>query len=376
MTRSKYLSGAIEGLDKLVQHSYKSMCLIHAPAYRAMYSGGAGIAYTFWKAACFLDDAEWLHQARFWIDHVIAAPEDDPIMRIPEKPSEFIEINPRDSLLFGNRGVWFVKALIAAAEDNKPALEKSLKYFTEPAGQQSETQEYLQGTAGRLVGCALLYRETGEEILKKYGDSLAAQLIDSAGFSNTDVPWCKNRKLGFAHGRAGIYYGLLSWNRETSHPLPDQLYSGLRQFALSGRKQDYGLAWPIAEDNDDEYMDGWCNGAPGMIHLWCLAYNQYNEPLFLDIARETGKYCTNVRDSGFGHICCGAAGIAYALLSLNQIDPQSSWINHAARYVYMANNGSPMKTWSLSLYGGLAGIVCLMLDMENPENAGQPAVGG
>jgi hypothetical protein len=376
VTDSKYTSRATEGLHKLAQHSYKSMCMLHAPAYRAMYSGGAGIAYTFWKAACFFDDPEWLHQARFWIDHVIAAPEDEPIMRIPEKPGEFVEIDPRDSFLFGNRGIWFVRALIAHAEDNNPGLEKSLKYYTERENQKPRVQEYLQGIAGRLVGCALLYRQTGAQILKAYGDGLAGELIGSAHASNADVPWCDNRRLGFAHGRAGNYYGLLLWNRQTDYPLPEWLYSGLRQLASLGRKHEHGLAWPVEEDNEHEYMDSWCNGAPGLIHLWCRAYDCYGDAFFLDTARAAGEYCAHLQDSRFGHICCGTAGVAYALLSLNGIDPGKSWLHHAARYAGLADKGMPMKPWRLSLYGGLAGTVCLMLDMSHPEQAEQPAVQG
>ena len=91
MTKSVKIIKAEEKLRELAQYSYKNMCLIHSPPYRSLYAGGAGIAYTFWRAACLLDEPEWLHHARFWIDHVVAAPEDDPNIK-PVSLEEVIRV--------------------------------------------------------------------------------------------------------------------------------------------------------------------------------------------------------------------------------------------------------------------------------------------
>ncbi len=376
MTKSRALSKAMKGIEELAQYSFKNMCLVHAPPYRSLYAGGAGIAYTFWKAACILDEAKWLDYARFWIDHVIAAPEDERIIKLPEKPMETVEIQVKDSLLFGNRGIDFVRALIAYAQDDRPILEKALENYTAPESKRLTQQEFLQGIAGRLVGCALLYRETGEASLKKYGDSIAKDLTATAEVSNGVVPWPNNHKLGFAHGRAGNYYALLLWSKETGYPLPEWVLTGLKQYAKSGRKHKYGISWPIDERDERGYMDSWCNGAPGLILLWTLAYNLYKDPLFLETARATGEYCIHKTNYHLGHLCCGAAGVSYALLSLNRIDPSGPWLEYAFHYADFAEHGSIIKLWRLGLYSGLAGIICLMLDLQNPKEAEQPVVEG
>jgi hypothetical protein len=123
-------------------------------------------------------------------------------------------------------------------------------------------------------------------------------------------------------------------------------------------------------------MNSWCNGAPGLILLWSLAFSLYEDPLFIETARATGEYCIHQPDHKVGYLCCGAAGVSYALLSLNRIDPGGPWLSNAAHYSDLAIKGLMDKHCRLSLYRGLAGVVCLMLDMENPEEAMQPAVEG
>ena len=376
MTKSKWMSKAMDGLGELAECSFKNMCLIHHPPYRSLYVGGAGIAYTFWKAACLLDEPEWLHQARFWIDHVAAAPEDDRIQKLPEDPKEVFKIQIKDSLFFGNRGVSFTQALIAHSEDNPLLFKRALKAFTAPESERLTVQELMQGIAGRLIGCALLFAETGEERLKEHGDSLAEDLLGTAKVSKGITPWQDNHLLGLAHGRAGNYYALLLWSKETGYLLPEWIFTGLKEYAESGRKQDFGISWPIDERNEKKYMNSWCNGAPGLIHLWSLAYRLYEDPLFLETARESAEYSIHQRDHAMGHICCGAAGVSYALLSLNRIDPDGEWLSHTSHYFDLAVNGLMDKHSRLSLYRGLAGIVCLILDMENPEEAMQPVVEG
>ena len=375
MKQSRWLSRATKGLEELAASSFKKMCLIHQPPYRALYSGGAGIAYAFWKAACILEEPEWLHQARFWIDHAASAPEDERIMKHPQDPNQVVEINMKDSIFFGNPGVAFVRTLIAHTEDDPRAFEKALKEFTSPESENLEVEELLQGIPGRLVGCALLFRETHEEKLKQYGDSLAEYLIGKASVSQGKIPWQDNHKLGLAHGRAGNYYALLLWSKESGYSLPDWILPGLKEYARSGRKKTVGISWPVDERDEKTYMNTWCNGAPGLILLWTLTYDLFKEPLFLQAAQESAEY--SVKDGTLiGDLCCGAAGIAYALLSLNRIDPDGPWLNHANHYIDLATRRPVDIYFPLSLYKGLAGIVCLSLDMANPKEAVHPAVQG
>ena len=374
MSSSRWKIKAERGLKELAQCPIDNFQLIHRPPYRSLNSGATGIAYTFWKAACLFDEPRWLHQARFWIDHIIAMPEDDRLVKLPEHEGSVAEINVKDSLYHGNRGVFFVQALISFSEHNPLRYNTAVGRFAAPESDPAKVQELLQGVGGRLVGCTILYEETGIEYFRELGDQLAERLIDTADISEGKIPWSNNHRLGLAHGRAGNYYALLLWSKASGFELPEWVYPRLAEYALSGRKQKYGISWPIDERNEERYMNSWCNGAPGLLHLWALAYELSGRELFLETARATGEYCINLPEYSYGHICCGAAGVSYGLLSLNRIDSGRSWLRHAARFAEMAMAGRLIPQYRLSLYTGLAGVVCLMLDMENIKGAGQPAV--
>jgi lantibiotic modifying enzyme len=374
MTESEWLSEALKGLRELAECSYQNFLLIHNPPYRSLNSGATGIAFTFWKAACFLDDPRWLHHARFWIDHTAGTAEDDRLVRLPEHDGAVAEIEVKDSLYHGNRGVSFVQALIAYSEHNPLLFNNAVRAFSAPEDRRLPVQELLQGLAGRLAGCTILYRETGVEYFRELGDSLAEDITATAGIEDNSIPWHNNHRLGLAHGRAGNYYSLLLWSAASGYKLPSWFSARLREYACSGRKQEHGISWPIDERDDTRYMNGWCNGAPGLIHLWALAYESLKERLFLETARAAGEYCIHIGDQAFGHLCCGAAGVSYAFLALNAIDPEGTWLTHALRFAEVARQGQLISQYRLGLYTGKAGIVCLMLDMADPKNAAQPAI--
>jgi lantibiotic modifying enzyme len=376
MSYSDWTLQAQNHLEELEQCTYRNICLLHSPPHRSLYAGGAGIAYAFWKAACLLEAPQWLHHARLWIDRVAAAPEEDEVQDIPDMPGQHFKLHVKDSLYFGNRGISFVQALISHSENNEIYLEQALKDFTRPESKRLSVQELFRGIAGRLVGCTLLYRETGSDILKKHGDRLTKRLLATAQGSSGQSPWQKNHRLGLAHGRAGNYYALLLWSKETGYVLPEWMHLSLQRYARSGRKQNTGVSWPIDERNESEYMNSWCNGAPGLILLWSLAYRVYEDPLFLHTAKEAGRYCEQQREYPVGHICCGAAGVSYAFLALQHIDPTHSWRGRAVRYSELARKGLMDRYSRFSLYKGLAGIVCLMLDMEFDGEIALPALEG
>jgi len=377
MKNSKWKSAALSGLRELAEYSYDKLLLIHSPPHRSISYGGAGIAYAFWKAACVLDSPEWLNQARFLIDHVAAAPEDGRLAKLPLHEAGEFDVQVEDSLFYGNRGLQFAQILIGHAEDNPNLYEKALKLFISPESKRMKQQELLQGIAGRLIGCALLYRQTALTDLKSYGDALAADLMETANISDHNIPWADNHRLGMAHGRAGNYYALLRWSAESGYKLPEWVYNGLHDYAVSAIPQKHGISWPIDEREESRYMNSWCNGAPGLILLWELAYRtSNNDPLFLDTALAAGEYCVHLGAYSYGHLCCGAAGVSYAMLCLNRINPEGPWLEHAYRFAEQARQGLMIKHWRMSLYHGLAGVICLMLDLDNVQEAQQPIMEG
>ena len=374
MTGTDWESYARRGLKELAECSFERMRFIHEPPYRCLYSGGAGIAYTFWRAACLLDEPEWLHYARYWIDHVAAAPADEQVQKFPDNPAQNFVIENFDSVYYGDKGVSMVQALIANAEDNPEMWWKAQKAFTTAASIEAAEPELLQGITGRLVGCSLLYQEAEDERLKTHGDKLAEILIDSAGIASGGIPWQNNHLMGMAHGRTGNYYALLLWSRVSGFSLPEWIPTGLTEHARSARKKEHGVGWPVDERDEKHFVNTWCNGTPGHILLCCLAYNIYRDPLFLDTAISAGTYTTHQRKHTLGTLCCGSGGAAYAFLYLNRIDPDGSWLEHAGHYGELAMDGLMDRHCRLSLFRGLAGMVCLALDMTCPQQARFPTL--
>ncbi|UCF05179.1 MAG: hypothetical protein JSV33_14875 [bacterium] len=376
MNATAWQEKALKGLKKLSDCRFESFNMIHGPPYRSLNNGATGIAYTFWKAANVLDDPEWLHHARLWIDHTVALPEDDRIVGLPEDEGDSAEIEIEDSLYHGNRGLQFVKMLVAYAQADDYNANKFLRQFEKPTARRSEAQELLQGVPGRLVGFAILYEETGYDYIKEKGDEVTEELLGTADLSMKDTLWGNNRYLGIAHGRAGILYSLLFWSRASGYVLPDRIHEEVTKHAAFGIEQEHGLRWPIQEHKEDRFMDSWCHGTPGQLHLCSLAYELYKEPLFLKTARGAGESIIHIKGYPLGHLCCGSAGASYALLSLNRIDPGGPWLDHAIRFAEMSEKAQLITRFRLGLYTGLAGVVCLMLDMTNVAEARQPGFQG
>jgi hypothetical protein len=64
------------------------------------------------------------------------------------------------------------------------------------------------------------------------------------------------------------------------------------------------------------------------------------------------------------------------MIALSRVDPDGPWMDHAVRYANLARNGIVVRQWRLGLYNGIAGVVCLMLDMLDPNHARQPVIEG
>ncbi len=373
--RDKWIRRGVGILDRLAGTSFENFKRIQPPPHRSLNVGATGMAYTFWKAACFLNQPRWLHLARQWIDKVIDTPEDEATVEAPEDENN-LKLQVKDSFYHGNRGVYFVQALVGYAQNDSRSMNRAVREYSQPEYRRLRLQELVQGMAGRLVGYALLYRETGYPQLVDMGNRVAGELLDTACAGENSLPWENNHHLGLAHGRAGNYFALLLWSLITGYQPPPWMLYNLRKYAESGVERKGGISWPVDERAPRYYMDSWCNGAPGLLHLWTSAYRVYGDPIFLNTARKTGDYCTGLSDFEYSHVCCGTAGVSYGLLALSQADPEGEWLAEAVRFARMAYRGKPVPRYRLSLYSGIAGLACLMLDMADPGAASQPAVWG
>lgn len=367
---------ALDYLKVLSECSIENFLALHSAPYRSLNIGATGIAYAFWKAACVLDDANWLNYARFWIDHVLAMPEDNRVVGLSEEEGGVVEIEIEDSLYHGNRGVYLVRALIAYSQADDYHLNKFLTKLEEPATRKMENEDLLQGTPGRLMAFAITYDEMGYDYIKEGGRVVAEELLNTADFDSREPLWGNNHFLGIAHGRSGILYSLLFWHKVSGYKLPDRIPEEVKRIAEFGIKKEHGFRWPMRDDNNKRFLDSWCHGNPGLIDMWSLAYELYGDPFFLETARKAGEFLIHHKEYQLGHICCGAGGVSYSMLSLNRVDPGGPWLEQAIRYAEMAERARLIPRFRLGLYTGLAGIACLMLDMIQVDEARQPVFQG
>ena len=117
-----------------------------------------------------------------------------------------------------------------------------------------------------------------------------------------------------------------------------------------------------------EHWSGWCNGSAGYVFLFTLASKMLSHPPYLEIAAAAAENTWSLRNPN-DSLCCGATGDGYAYLNLFRATGSKRWLQRARRSAERA-----MKTGTLdfSLFGGRAGIVALLSDLERPENARMP----
>lgn len=130
--------------------------------------------------------------------------------------------------------------------------------------------------------------------------------------------------------------------------------------------------------NTEKRLIHWCHGGPGAIYLLIKAYLIFKENRYL-------KACSKIADliweqglllKGPG-ICHGVAGNGYAFLVLYRLTGDVKYLFRAtsfAKFLSEPDFRSYAKTPDrpFSLYEGLSGTVCFLLDLVQPQQARFP----
>lgn len=129
--------------------------------------------------------------------------------------------------------------------------------------------------------------------------------------------------------------------------------------------------------SEDELIH-WCHGAPGVV--WCIAraYLYWNEQSYL----ESCKRCSDlVWSKGLlrkgPSICHGVAGNGYVHLLLYRLTNDEKYLYRALKFAEFLEtkefkSEARQPDNPLSLYEGLAGTVCFLIDLINPNEAEFP----
>lgn len=287
-------------------------------------------------------------------------------------------------------GVYAVQALVAHALGDSDSRDRAVKGFVSRSQAPCADVSLSGGRSGVLIGCMMLIdaiKGTGTE-----GGTDTRSALTALGNGTMTGVWEEIRGLGplaehgalsgigIAWGWAGLCYATLTWCEASGAALPAQLRARLLDIANVAEPVGRGLRWTMHPQRPrpvrgQEYVTSWCNGSPGLVHLWAAAYRHYHEPNFLERAEQAG-WNTWEEPGIAGNICCGWAGRSYALLELYKQTGSNVWLTRART---LANRAAvSCRTQAVmhnSLYKGEVGVALLAAGLDIPEVASHPFFG-
>lgn len=369
-------------LDEVIERTALSGALmaagLEAPS-ASVNNGAAGLAYALMRIAQRRDDGEMLAAAEVWAgmaaSAVIAAPRE--ALSCPEMDLA-AEVVGEVSLFHAAPGVHCVRALIAQACGDEEQRGLAVEEFVQAAARREPWLELAFGSAGALVGCAILLDAGGasEEgaMLRDTGDALSHRIMsEQRALGDLATATGLLGAVGAAHGWTGILYALLLWARSSgSAPAVEER---LVELAALARPCGRGLTWPVKTGphaGGDGLRASWCNGAAGMTHLWSLAHEIYGDAKYAELARGAA-WTAYEAPTGGGDLCCGLAGRAYAALRLFRLSGDELWVDRAwdlAERAARDIRAQPQRP--NSLYKGELGLALLLADLEQPDQARMP----
>jgi eukaryotic-like serine/threonine-protein kinase len=126
--------------------------------------------------------------------------------------------------------------------------------------------------------------------------------------------------LGIAHGWSGLLFALLRWGNATGGSIDPIVMTRLEELAFLAEPHAGGVRWPLQNSNASSvsFMEGWCNGTAGHAMLFALASQIYRNNGFAELAERAvaSAWSSEMR---YGTLCCGLAGIGYALLAVQRV---------------------------------------------------------
>ncbi|XP_028657110.1 lanC-like protein 3 [Erpetoichthys calabaricus] len=349
-----------------------------------LYDGPAGVAYMlYYVSECprFISYKEsYLKLAKQIIDVYV---------RYVDNESD---VNMRAAFLLGGAGIYAVAAMIykamGLADFVKPLTKfRNLWEVCAPITfLECGSDELFVGRAGYLCAALVLKQKLGIEVLSPDQIKAICQTITESGMQYAK----KKRKpfplmysyygteyLGAAHGLSSILQMLLSYN-EYLPAVDRELVWQSMDFLMN---QEQNCNWPaelgeiIQRENE---LVHWCHGAPGITYLFAKAYLINKKPRYLDTCVRCGELAwqKGLLKKGPG-ICHGVAGSGYVFLLLYRLTGNTKYVYRAQRFAEFLfsdefKTGSNNVESIYSLFEGLSGTVCFLVDLIQPEKAEFP----
>jgi serine/threonine-protein kinase len=356
------------------------------PPTCAVSSGAAGVAYALARLASIRSDPAALAWSDVWATRAESerntptAFHGDEAHLSPEHVGEI-------SLWHAEPGVHLVRALVASGQADSTRMRAAIADYAAAAGPQKDFIDLTHGSAGLLLGCALLLEGTVpttacDRVL--VAGRRAYRSMWSAVSREPSVLAPTNRlNLGMAHGWGGILYASLRWLGLSRGRIPARVVERLDDLARCAEPYGRGVRWPwlvhgIPLATREVYAPGWCNGAAGLVHLWILAHSLLKERRYLDLAIGSAWNAWESEVDAGPHLCCGLAGQAYAMLALHRATNAHEWLLRAVILAERAlasreqwNDGQGARRPE-SLYFGDVGLALLFAELSQPRSASMP----
>lgn len=359
----------------------------HAPTASVMH-GAAGLAYGLYRLALVRGDAEMLALADLWASRAMAA---------ADAPDAFADmargltsaVHSASTPYHTVAGIHCVRALIANAAGDRQSLAECVDAFIGASSipERGVNLDLMLGHTGVLIASALLFEalapihEYPRRRLAEHGAAALAAIEDAAMPlpAMRDAPGFST--MGAAHGWTGVLYAALRWSAATRRPVSADMVRRLRELASYGQPWGRGMRWPHTLNprslESRTCLAGWCNGTAGLVHLWTLAAQLTGDAAFDDLADRAAWSTWEHASDTITNICCGLAGLSYALLVRYRATGNAAWYRRAGALASRATRvaAADPPPHPDSLYHGTVGIALLVADLERPRTAGMPFFG-
>ena len=314
---------------------------VSRPPTVSVMHGAAGLAYVLYRLALVREDAEMLALADLWSMRAIAgATASDAFADVSRglTARSHSPATPYHTLA----GVHCVRGLIANAAGDHHAVFESVEAFISGSSVPADgaNPDLMLGDSGVLVASALLLNalspvhEGARVRLAEHGATVL-QAIDRAVAAMPAMPACAGFTVtGAAHGWAGVLFAMLRWCEAEGRPATAETIRRLAELAGHGEPWGRGMRWPHSLDprlpERRTYLPGWCNGSAGFVHLWTVAASVTGDATYDELAERSAWSTWEQASDTLATICCGLAGMSYALLRRDRAAPGRGWFARAA----------------------------------------------
>ncbi|PVD30460.1 hypothetical protein C0Q70_09726 [Pomacea canaliculata] len=292
------------------------------------------------------------------------------------------------SFLCGDAGVLAVAAVVHAklgdSKTSKECVERLESLQEHVCKDRKMPNEHLYGRAGYLAAVMFVQKHLGADSIKKEVIVSVTKAILYSGKTLSQkekwqhplmYSWYDQYYLGAAHGLAGIFYTLLLVKEPEVRPHIESLVQPCIDFMLSLRFPSGN--YPAVVGDSDDRLVHWCHGAPGWVAMFALAYQTYKKKEYLDAAEECGNvvWKRGLLKKGYG-LCHGAAGNAYAFLTLFHLTHDKKYLYRACKFAEWCfdygKHGCRIPDTPFSMFEGMAGTIYFLVDLLDPMSARFP----